>query len=52
MDREEQKKKEREQERALKKKEDAKKDEEPDRSHWCKYTLGLKHQVSGGTRFI
>lgn len=44
-DREEQKKKDREQEKLAKKNKE-KEEEEVDRSKWCKYTLGLKHQVS------
>ena len=44
-ERDEQKKRDREQEKQAKKKD--RDEEEVDRSQWCKYTLGLKHQVCG-----
>ena len=42
-ERDEQRKRDREAEKSQKNK--AKDEEEVDRSRWCKYTLGLKHQV-------
>ena len=46
-EREEQRKRDRDLDRSmrLKREKESKDEEEVDRSSWCKYTLGIKHQV-------